>query len=884
MEHGLSLGFLDAKFYESINRYLPNQNYKNIATSICNEGYYVRSLGFWTSMTPRNYKLKESGWKIHISSLPAFAEETLRRALPLLAESRVAFKFCSDERMLRMSLNKNWPRQQAGKFITVYPNNDEDFKKLTLALSEELAGFDAPRILSDRQYSKSSPVYYRYGEHVGVKRRDDEGRLLSGYHLNGIFIEDNRGIYAPTPKGVIDPFINTDAQPAPQQVILNNKYRVTGVLKFSALGGIYKAESLQDASNLIIREARAQMGYGKSIESSDPFHVIKNEAAILKRMDGLEVTPGYVDFFIEEGHAFLVQEKVNGESFWAKAVSTLMNNNLGTVGLAWNAFTNVFADIAESLHVVHAHGVVLRDVTRTNVIITPDHGVKFIDLEFAFDVSKSDEGWLKGFTPGYGSPEQRKGSKPTFFEDYYAYGALIVEMLTMCAAGLELNALGVLKKLEQNLIDLGFPSDVLNIVSDLLDENPLKRLTPIEASSELQALMPVDSSSMIPHHVKDGCLTGADTVDKQNIERILVGIDVFFEEYADFDRTDRLWPVSAQGFIVHPGALDYGALGPAFYLSERDKLTDSVIDWVTRSFTSGQPPSGLMSGYAGLALFFGSISDKPKALSALNEASKTLPSSSGLFYGSAGIGLVALHLYMRFRDPVFLDHASKVANSIASRCTRKGQVCWWPNSQGTAPIGLGRGASGIALFLLFHGLATSSGSNVDLALSALKHDMSLAVNLSGYTLFQPTTNSNSNDPNSPHLLYGAAGVGAVAARFLKVFPGDEDLIETVNGCAFAIRQRLTNKFWQYHGLSGTGEYAMDLNQLGIARDDNLPLWIAQGISPLEYRMGNGAIAFPGEGLIKLCGDYAMGTAGIGMFMNRVQRNSDRFLFLDQLLA
>lgn len=883
MNQAFSLGVLDAIFYESLSRYRPDSKYRDIAVSECGGGYTARSTGFWTSMTPDGHKLQEAGWKIHISALPEFAEETLKRVLPILSINKTPFKFCSDEKMLRMSLNKNWPRKQSGKFITVYPKDEEKFRRLAEALSQVLRGLIAPRILSDRQYSKDAPVYYRFGEHLGSARRNDQGHLQSGYHINGVFVHDERGIYAPTPPGMKDPFGQDATRVAPAEIILNGKYKVVGALKFSALGGIYIAESSDDPSGVVIREARSLMGYGKHAASTTPFFVIEKEAQLLRKLNGLGVTPNFVDFFIEDGHAFLVQEKIEGESFWARSVAIMLNDKLSTTGDAWNALVELFTDLAEGLYVVHSQSVVLRDLTRTNVIITPDDGVRFIDLEFAHDCSKVGENWLNGFTPGYASNEQRQGKEPSVAEDYYAYGALLVEMLTMCATGLELNPNGVMLKLEQNVLDLGFPEEVVHIASRLLIQDPEARSSPLEASAELQLLSPPDRNARIPHYDDRSPLRGGGLLDNREIDKALDGIDLFFENYVDFDRKDRLWPVSAQGLSVHPGALDHGALGPAFYLHARDKLSNEVVDWIGKAFEADHPPAGLMSGFAGLAVFYGAICEKAKALAALERAIQRLPQSAGLFYGAAGVGLAALQLYARFDDAVFLRHARTVTDVILARVRSIEEKIWWPDDDGAAPIGLGQGSSGIGLFLLYFGALTSSSKIIQLARAALQHDINHRVTLSGYTLFKPRTNSTSTDPNSPHLLYGSAGVGAVAARFLKVSPGDESLREVVQSCSFATRQRLTNKLWQYHGLAGTGEYALDLLQFGLSEDPALPRWLAEGILPLSYEMDNGGTAFPGDALIKICGDYAMGTAGIGIFMNRLRTSRGRFLFMDDLL-
>ncbi|HZD71295.1 MAG TPA: hypothetical protein VFA45_21045 [Actinomycetes bacterium] len=59
-------------------------------------------------------------------------------------------------------------REGAGKFLTVYPVDLEQFRVLAELLHQATAGLDGPVILSDRQYAPGGLAHYRYGAFLAI--------------------------------------------------------------------------------------------------------------------------------------------------------------------------------------------------------------------------------------------------------------------------------------------------------------------------------------------------------------------------------------------------------------------------------------------------------------------------------------------------------------------------------------------------------------------------------------------------------------------------------------------------------------------------------------------------------------------------------------------
>lgn len=448
---------LDPRYFESLDRYRPANDYIRLAEEELGQGWRIRRGGFWTVCSPRDPERVAHGWKIHVSAQVSLGEETLRRLLPLILEESVEFKFCSDRRMLALSLNKNWPRTGAGKFVTVYPRDLDSFKRIIQRCAEATEDLDGPHILSDRRFRDNRVVHYRYGEHWSsyeVGPNGERAPILIG--PDGAQWSDQRQAYYHFPPWTRDPFPDPPLteEPGEAGILLHNRYRVTNAERFSSIGGIYLATDMETGDEIVIREARPHLGSeGQSIA------ILEKEARILKRMAGTGYFAQFIELFQEWEHWFLVQERLGAESLWGYAMNFTMglDNGQRTAAELFDRIRSTIIKIAEALIVVHERKVVLRDLTKSNVMFTTDTDeVRFIDLELAYELD-GDGPMLPGWTTGYASQQQLDSETPTPAEDIYALGALILDMITFTASGLPLNRPGVLRGLRLTLSDLGLP-------------------------------------------------------------------------------------------------------------------------------------------------------------------------------------------------------------------------------------------------------------------------------------------------------------------------------------------------------------------------------------------------------------------------------------------
>ena len=880
----VSYALLDPRRYESLDRYEPSPEFRAIAARYLNDSWTITPRGFWTTCSPAVSESLQHAWKIHVSSTPWTAGTTLERVIPILAEEQTSFKFCSDTWMLTLSVSKNWSQAQAGKMIAIYPRDLEHFRRLLDRLHQATRDLSGPYILSDRPYKNSKVVFYRYGEHRGIVKPTERGHLRRGYFLEpDSWYADDRVPFFRLPAGIEDP-ISAQAPPrAPEEngvPLQAGRYLVKRAMKFNAVGGIYAAIDTRSGQEVVIREARRLLGPEK--DGRDSFALLEKEARILRHLGPTGLFPQFIDLFQEWEHLFLVQEKLSAESLWGHAINFYFTPGYRPADCCRDLVATI-RKLCLGLRTVHRHGVILRDLTRNNVLVTTDAEIRFIDLEFAYELEGHDPP-VAGFTAGYASPEQMRNDAPTTADDCYALGALILDIVTFTAAGLPLNRAGILKGLECTLRDLQLPMGLLDLVGGLIALDVHTRWTIPDALAALERIpVPTAMGSMFPDEPCHGAPTRA---VRRELEGTVDGVLTFLDESFDLARDDRLWPASPEVFITNPVNLQYGAAGPAFLmLRARGGVPDDIAAWIARQTMTHVCPPGLHSGYAGVALLFLAMRKESLARDVLARATEheLRFSVPGLFYGTAGWGLAHLSFWDVTRDQRFLDRACEAAQHLVATACHAEEGCYW-ETNGITLLGYGEGQSGVALFLLYLHAVCPDPRVLEAAVRAIEYDLSKRQEAGNKLLWYSRPDATPAFPKSPHMWFGTVGVGTAVLRCFAATK-EPRYLEFARWCARSVAHRYTNKIWQNYGLAGFGEYLLDMYQLlGEEHYLNDAFHHAEGLLPYRVVEGSGT-AFPGTNMFRICSDFGEGTAGIGLFLHRLLNpGTPRLLMLDHLLT
>jgi serine/threonine-protein kinase len=197
---------------------------------------------------------------------------------------------------------------------------------------------------------------------------------------------------------------------------------------------------------------------------------LRQEARLLSRLDH----PNIVRLLeTSEDGSYLVIEHVDGHSLLECLRRSEEPPPPGVGAL-------VTAAVCRALGYAHALGVIHRDVSPANVMITADGGVKLLDFGLAKALADPHNpptatGVVKG-KPSYLAPEQLSGGSPTRESDLYSAGVTLWETLTarplFAGSGL------LLDQREERLRPISPPSTISPHVSPALDAICLRALRP----------------------------------------------------------------------------------------------------------------------------------------------------------------------------------------------------------------------------------------------------------------------------------------------------------------------------------------------------------------------------------------------------------------------
>lgn len=881
---------IDSDFYESIEVNEPGSELSGVVYRFIPKeaGWRMLVGGYWTYVAHETDAKLIQGWKIHLSASQRTAKKLLETVVPIFERHRVGFKFLSDENVVDISLNKNAARTAAGKFITVYPPDLESFKEIIEEIHQATIDFRGPFLLTDRPYKDSKVVFYRYGEHHGSDRVDVDGRRQAGIQdPDGNWISDERRAYFYLPDWIEDPFDGWQPVEPPKEgaVMLKDRYRVESALRFHATGAVYAGVDTHTDQPVIIREARP-VHRGSDEEREEGFLLLEKEARILEKLGPDGLAPKLVDLFQEWEHFFLVQEKVDADTLWGYSIGFSHGSKDIRPSFIFERLRETFLKIAKGLQTIHSHGIVLRDITRTNILVTHDtEEMRFIDFEFSYELDRDDPS-IPGYTEGYSSPEQLRNEKPHPGEDVYSLGALIIDMLAFTAPGLSLNRQGILDSFRMTVEDYHLPHQLYEIIAGALEEDKEKRWSLERMINHIQtAELPTADVTVVPVGT---CPPQRPTPDLELVTEIdgtLTEMARFIQHHTTPNRKDRLWPGGPDIYQSNALQLAYGAAGTAVFLHRvGSPVSDEALEWMRKSIDLEHIAPGLFTGLSGIALSFLELGDEDTARMVMEGANQSpiRLQRAEMRAGASGWGLANLHFHRHFGEGSYLSHAMEAGEYLLKTQKHDDNGGYWEVEAGI-PLGFGHGQSGPATFLLYLNEIQPGHGFLEAAIAAVDFEIAHRQQLDDEVLWFPHVGASGGSPKSPHMRHGSAGVGTAVLRAWAA-TGEDRLRKFADVCALSVSCRGTNKLWHDYGLAGYGELLLDMYDFtGDENYRNNAFYLAEALMPYRLQRKEG-IAFPAEELVRISTDFASGMAGVGIFLHRlVNPGTRRFLLLDDLL-
>ncbi|MCC9305834.1 class III lanthionine synthetase LanKC [Kitasatospora sp. RB6PN24] len=899
----------DPRWYETSSRVPFGDAHLALFRAAAGDGWRTFRRGPWFIANPPGVAPVAQGWKLHVTAEFGGSATILGKALPVLCEARVPFKFLIDEWSANQACGKVFARTASGKFITAYPVDDEQFHAVGTALAKELEGHGGPYILTDRRWPGSTAVYYRYGGFAAQRQlRPDGASDLMITAPDGTLVLDARRPWFEVPEWATDPF---PPEPDEPDGLLGGRYQPLRALSFGNRGGVYLATDTQTGQEVVLKEARHGVTIGDGVPATE---VLEKEYQLLRMLSdtGLFVKP--LGFFREWEHAFLVEEKVEGQRFSRHGNSTnpVITGELAAESIRsyYRGVRGLWRQIAEAIEAAHQRGILLGDLSYTNVYVDPDgHSITIIDLEAA--VREDVDPHLGVFTMGSASPRLLATRRYDRAADWHALGALIFSSLMVVNSTVGFHRPVLPRFLAELAADLALPGELIALVQDLTDEHLTDdALTGSEVLERIDAL-PFDDPALwaapvplaLPATERYGDPEQLPGLGDAELASVVEGIARYAEAAADPQRSDRLFPADPLVFETNPLSLSFGAAGVLHGLQRlRGTVPARLRSWVlAQDVDSAYYPPGLFTGQAGIAWVLDELGYTPAALTLMDRA-RAHPlrfAAHNVLHGSAGYGLACLQLWQRTGEQRLLDDARAAGEALAAAGVRGDTGVHWPEPErhgrpSPTRLGYAYGASGISLFLLYLHLATGDRRWGELGRAALGFDLEQAVVTADDRWFfrRYARSADDDEPPADPVLRcywdeGTAGVATAALRWLVARP-DRELEAAVPRLVAGSVAKYTVMPQLFHGLAGQGNLLLDAGELlGEERWFAEARRVAQGVLLSRIERPEG-IAFPGEQAIRESVDLATGSIGVALFLDRLRHarpggRTNAFFTVDGLL-
>lgn len=293
--------------------------------------------------------ISKKGFKIHLSGTTLNAFDIASKFFSFLSKKNIEinFKIISSLNVLELENAGNLGYSQIGKFITIYPTDENELLYLLEELDKLYKLDKSIPIPSDFKYCLSEVVYYRYGEFIVDPNYHDERKQTIPKNVS-VPIEDY--------------FI-------PRFNKIPKNYVIIEIISRTAKGGVYKALNIKTKKIVILKEAKNLADLDSKM--NDAITRLKNEKKILILIEKENFSPNfYCDFYVENSY-FIEIEYIEGQSLLKELPKSSLKN-LGT------KLANIFRTLNTKYKISY------RDISFSNILYNNE---RFFLIDFEYSIN-----------------------------------------------------------------------------------------------------------------------------------------------------------------------------------------------------------------------------------------------------------------------------------------------------------------------------------------------------------------------------------------------------------------------------------------------------------------------------------------------------------------
>ncbi|QVQ51837.1 class III lanthionine synthetase LanKC [Spiractinospora alimapuensis] len=757
-------------FFDTPENHNPadNVHYEALVGPIV-EGQDVRREGPWCVVSPPDEELPGQGWKIHVSTVPAQAAQVLDITARYCVERSVSFKFLRDRALFLAYSGKNAPRTSSGKFLCLYPRDEEALEHALDTLDARLAGFRGPYILTDLRW-RAGPLFLRYGAFESRYTYQPSGsRVLAMRDAEGRTVADTRGI----------PFRPPEWAPLPDRietgvdrgtVVGDFPFTVTAAVQFSNAGGVYRGTHKATGQSVVLKEARSNTGWDDG--TTDSVARLRQEEDALRALTAVPGIPRVVAGVQHWEHYFLAVSEMPGERLatWRALNNPLLQTCHSAEDLKRyrSDVETIVAGCRRVVDEMHRRGWAHRDLNPNNILVDDDLTVRVVDFEMCAPVDVTDRPLLgvAGYATDMGDGRAR---------DLASLRMLTLDLFLPLVSHISLDT-DLRGAIADTAVDwFGLPTDYFTAPAA---EDP----TDAAAGPTRWRAGPSEARDL-PREVRPLCGV---------LARSILAT-------ARPARRDRLFPGDPAQFRHRwaGGGLAHGTAGVLWTLRAGGVEPPTEFDsWLARlvetDIVDPAIPPGLWEGAAGIAWYLAAHGDPALARHAMDPVHRDLDATTdpSLRSGLAGVGLMAA--YLAGDAELGTD-----MRAVGARCAERiAEELLDEPGLAVLPGGLLDGWSGVALFLTRWAERTGDDRWLDVAESALRRDLDRCATTANGDL-----RVDDGRRHLPYLGVGSMGI-AVAASALLTHREVSDLAAAVPRLASGAAARFTALPGVFSGFSG----------------------------------------------------------------------------------
>jgi len=598
---------------------------------------------------------------------------------------------------------------------------------------------------------------------------------------------------------------------------------VLDVLKSDPKGNVFRGLDVLNKNSIrpvIIKQGMAHMLCDTN--NRDITDRLKSQFDICKKIKSVNVPAIYALKKYRENY-YLVTEYIEGGNLENKVFELLKMSTFKFSDVSVKQQLIRYAvQLIEQVVTLHDQGIIHRDLSAGNILISSENQVYLSDFELAYDTGISSEAPFKGGTEGFMSGSQKSNQPPAFKDDTYSVAAII----TLIFTGLDPRRVvkGDLNQVRKRLLYLA-GTEIDFLLDDLFNcfnpDNSRSSLLSLKSKLQKLKFKKPDHKNISPICNKSILTSTISNFSNSLVTGPFLSDDLWFSESLNKDKHIAKTRSSDKTFY---GSLNRGISGVLYVLAHlrksgfpvsRTRTIDKSIEYLKKHYDVNKNKDllpGLHFGTSGIAVSVAyciSSGILPKNEDNLNYVKRSLIRNldwSDYTHGAAGQGMACLKV-------IELLGSDKEIEPFLQKCyqyLKSGQKenGFWIVEEGVdgisgeAMYGFAHGVAGIANFFLAYYEYTKEPDALTYAEKAADWLFKSKNDTGNYYewSFSKTNNEIWN-----WWCHGATGISIFFLNLYRVTHNKKYLDTVIKSLNSLPSRPNFSNFSLCHGLSGVGE-------------------------------------------------------------------------------